>query len=158
MNPCDKSGREFDTALLVRPTCKPIYDSASNPEPIDELPASATRKNRRTIIAVSRCIIVASLLAALAGACKRENLAPTVVPHVDVADVRAKAERGEAQAQADLGRAYAQGLGVPQNYTEAAKWYIKAADQGNAAAQFALGELHEAGRGVARDDAAAAQC
>jgi uncharacterized protein len=43
------------------------------------------------------------------------------------------------------------GLGVPQDYVEAVKWYRKAADQGNARAQFDLGIMHAEGRGVPQD-------
>src|SRR5215204_1684155 len=60
---------------------------------------------------------------------------------IDIDSVRTKAESGDAQAQADLGRAYSKGEGVKQSYSEAAKWYLKSAEQGNAIAQNALGEL-----------------
>ncbi|MBE0616885.1 MAG: sel1 repeat family protein [Proteobacteria bacterium] len=46
------------------------------------------------------------------------------------------AKQGDAGAQYNLGLLYANGQGVPQNYTEAANWYRKAAEQGNASAQF----------------------
>jgi TPR repeat protein len=70
---------------------------------------------------------------------------------VDVAAVRAKAEGGDAVAQAQLGRLYAKGEGVTNSYAEAAKWYRLAADQGNSDGQFGLGELYEAGQGVKQD-------
>ena len=54
-------------------------------------------------------------------------------------------------AQFNLGAMYHTGRGVPQDYTEARKWYRKAADQGNAYAQFALGLIYEKGRGVPQD-------
>ena len=40
---------------------------------------------------------------------------------------------------------YTFGQGVPQNYTEAAKWYRLAAEQGNAQAQYNLGFLYAEG-------------
>jgi TPR repeat protein len=43
------------------------------------------------------------------------------------------------------------GEGGVQDYTEAAIWYRKAADQGNAGAQFSLGVLYENGLGLPRD-------
>lgn len=76
---------------------------------------------------------------------------------IDVAAVRPAAESGDAEAQRQLGLACARGLGVPQNYAEAAQWYRRAAEQGNAAAQAALGELYEAGQGVPYDEAEAAK-
>jgi len=47
-----------------------------------------------------------------------------------------------ADAQSALGEAYAYGNGVPQDYTQAAAWYRKAADLGNAYAQRDLGDLY----------------
>ena len=39
---------------------------------------------------------------------------------------------GNAVAQARLGWMYEKGEGVPQDYAQAAAWYLKAAEQGNA--------------------------
>ena len=54
-------------------------------------------------------------------------------------------------AQHSLGVMYANGLSVAQSYTEAVKWYRKAADQGNAKAQHNLGVMYYNGMGVAQD-------
>ena len=48
------------------------------------------------------------------------------------------------------------GRGVPQDYTQAALWYRKAAEQGNAEAQYDLGALYVKGQGVPQDYAQAA--
>ena len=61
--------------------------------------------------------------------------------------IKAKAEKGDAGAQYKLGRAYYLG----NDYTEAAKWYRRAADQGNADAQYGLGHWYFIGVGVPRD-------
>jgi TPR repeat protein len=50
-----------------------------------------------------------------------------------------------ARAQDALGRAYAYGHGVPQDYTQAASWYQKAAEKGDVDAQRDLGELYATG-------------
>ena len=68
-----------------------------------------------------------------------------------------RAGKGDAKAQFNLGLKYDTGEGVPQNYTEAAKWYRKAAEQGYAEAQFNLGTLYDEGRGVPQDYAEAAK-
>lgn len=39
------------------------------------------------------------------------------------------ADQGEARAQASLGRMYAKGQGVPQDYSKAINWARLAADQ-----------------------------
>jgi TPR repeat protein len=74
----------------------------------------------------------------------------------DVAELKKQAAAGDAKAQNSLGNMYANGTGVPQNYTEAVKWYRKAANQGFADAQLNLGSAYDQGQGVARDEGAAA--
>jgi len=49
--------------------------------------------------------------------------------------------QGLANAQCNLGLRYDNGQGVKQDYTEAARWYRKAAEQGYALAQFNLGNM-----------------
>ena len=61
------------------------------------------------------------------------------------------AKQGHSLAQFQLGVLYSQGLGVPQNYGEAAKWVRLSADQGEAEAQFNLGRMYFEGLGVAQD-------
>jgi TPR repeat protein len=51
-----------------------------------------------------------------------------------------------------LGIAYQNGQGVEPDFTEAAKWLRKAADQGDAYAQVNVGWLYANGQGVAQDD------
>ena len=50
---------------------------------------------------------------------------------------------------------YREGQGVPQDDTEAAKWYNRAAGQGLGAAQCNLGVMYATGRGVQQDYAEA---
>jgi len=64
---------------------------------------------------------------------------------------RKAAMQGNANAQLNLGVAYALGLGVPQDYAEAMKWDRKAAIQGNAGAQLEIGVMYENGQGVPQD-------
>ena len=68
---------------------------------------------------------------------------------------RPLAEQGDANAQANLGELFANGLGVPQNYAEAVNWWRKAAEQGHAVAQSNLGLMYDNGLGVAQDQAEA---
>ena len=53
--------------------------------------------------------------------------------------LRARAEKGDVDAQNNLGEMYAKGQGVPLDYVEAVSWFRKAADGGYARAQFNLG-------------------
>ena len=68
-----------------------------------------------------------------------------------------RAKRGTADAQYKLGRMYDKGQGLKQDYTEALRWYRKAADQGQANAQFRLGGMYYEGRGVLQDYTEAAR-
>jgi TPR repeat protein len=47
-----------------------------------------------------------------------------------------------------MGYLYTLGRGVPQDYTQAAIWYRRAADQGHSGAQYELGLLYDKGQGV----------
>lgn len=64
---------------------------------------------------------------------------------------RAKAERGDAGAQCDLGFCYEVGRGVPVDRLQAAQWYRRAAEQGHGTAACNLGYCYEVGIGVAVD-------
>jgi len=62
-----------------------------------------------------------------------------------------RAEKGEADAQYRLGLSYCYGQGVPQDYTEAVRWFRKAAEHGYAKAQYSLGSSYYYGGGVPHD-------
>ena len=68
-----------------------------------------------------------------------------------LSDLRRRAEEGDVKAQYDLGKIYMVGLGVSQDYQQAAKWYELASEHGFAPAQFVMGFLHEHGKGVRQD-------
>jgi len=75
-----------------------------------------------------------------------------------LADIRARAQRGDAQSQFEMGAAFHFGnLGVAKDDVEASKWYRKAAEQNNAPAQCNLGACYHDGQGVATDDVEAAK-
>jgi len=61
------------------------------------------------------------------------------------------AQAGNRDAQASLGYLYEIGRGVPQDETQAALWFRRAAEQGQPFAQYQLGLLYDKGRGVPQD-------
>src|SRR6266496_1792319 len=68
-----------------------------------------------------------------------------------LADIRGESEKGDAQAQFELGEANWSGnFGVTRNYMEAVKWYRKAAEQGHPIAQNNLGVCYDRGEGVSK--------
>ena len=58
------------------------------------------------------------------------------------------ANDGNADAMHALGKCYARGKGVDEDFDLAAKWYRKAADAGKAEAMYKLGKCYRDGRGV----------
>ena len=70
---------------------------------------------------------------------------------MELESLRQRAEQGDADAQYNLGFVYQTGLGVPQDFVEAVRWYRLAADQGFAEAQANLGRAYYTGQGVPQD-------
>ncbi len=66
-------------------------------------------------------------------------------------NAQALAAKGDANAEALLGRAYYEGVGGTRNYATAQAWPNKAVAQNNADAMFFLGLMYEYGRGVRQD-------
>ena len=72
-----------------------------------------------------------------------------------VARYRSFAERGNAEAQRELGTQYFLGIGVPMDRTEAVKWFHKAIEQGDVDARCRLAYCYFNGEGVPEDKAEA---
>ena len=74
----------------------------------------------------------------------------------EMARLKPLALGGDAQAQYEVGRRYADGVGVRVDYGRALDWFNKAAAQGNAQAMNGLGIMYFHGEGVPRrlDEAA----
>jgi uncharacterized protein len=66
----------------------------------------------------------------------------------EIDQLLARAKAGDRDAQLDIGRAYGDGIGVPQSDSLAMKWYRAAAEQGNATAQNNVGLMFRSGRGA----------
>lgn len=62
-----------------------------------------------------------------------------------------KANKGNPDAQYQLGLLYLAGRGTLQDFSEAAKWFIMAAEQNHPFAQYELGLLYQVGQGVDMD-------
>lgn len=72
-------------------------------------------------------------------------------PQRSLADLQTLANRGDADAQWQLGLRYHNGEGVLRNDTQAMLWFQLAAEQGHVTAEAALGAYYWAGRGVPQD-------
>ena len=69
----------------------------------------------------------------------------------NIADLMAKAEQGDADAQFNLGFMYLMGEVIPLDYKEAFRWYRASAVQGNSSAQGSLGGMYHKGLGLPQD-------
>ena len=101
-------------------------------------------------------VIVLLLVAPLVGQSKESKKTAQPFPNQAaeaqfVAEMRVQGERGDAVAQYLLGRHYCEGRGVPLDFTEAVKWFRKAAEQGHAEAQVDLGDRYFLGEGLPKD-------
>ena len=100
---------------------------------------------------MSRHVVCIALVAATLTACVQTQDEHSPAAQA-LADLRASAEAGDAEAQFILGGIYVAGVGVPQDDAEAIAWYRRAAEQGDARAQYNLGGMYREGRGVPQDD------
>ena len=65
--------------------------------------------------------------------------------------IELRAEQGDIDAQIFLGANYYMGLNVTQDYSKAARWYLRAAEQGSDVAQNIIGAMNEKGKGVSKN-------
>ena len=108
----------------------------------EKMKARAQRRDQ-TILASSRPLAPA-----------QPNPSHALPPNTDAAtleQLRQLAERGDPSGEYALGARYAFGDGVGQNYSEAVRWFFRAAEQGHVISQATLGAYYMAGRGVTMD-------
>ena len=102
-------------------------------------------------------LVVAALLLAVTAAPSRADFADGLAAfdagdyQTTLEEWRPLAEAGDAEAQVALAGLYLDGLGVPRDQVEGARWYRLAAEQGEPVAQMNLGDLYSRGQGVPRD-------
>jgi TPR repeat protein len=99
---------------------------------------------------VKRVLVSPLLFAILLQGCDWQSHDKPSVPGPNT-QVLSDAKAGNQAAQTRLGWMYHSGQGAPQDDTQAAYWYRKAADQGNALAQLAVGISYATGRGATQD-------
>ena len=68
---------------------------------------------------------------------------------------RKAAQSGSAAGELNVGLAYFNGTGVPQDLVEAVKWFLKAAAHGSAEACDQMGRVYQHGWGARQDYEAA---
>ncbi len=68
-----------------------------------------------------------------------------------IEEVHLAAVTGNVSSQIELADMYFYGIEVPVSYSNAIKWYVKAALQGNSLATIKVGMMYEHGQGVMND-------
>lgn len=68
--------------------------------------------------------------------------------HNEIRQLKSEAEDGGLAAQNEMGTRSVSGLGLPQDFDAALKWYNLAAEKGYAVSQFNLAGMYEQGFGV----------
>ena len=112
-----------------------------------------SRRMRRTFITLAAAMAAMAPVAVLADILGDAYRAYGSGHFADAAQLLLPlAEEGRAEAQLYLGKMYADGEGVTQDFQLSLHWYLKAADQGLAAAQASVGAAYMAGLGVLRDN------
>ncbi len=129
-----------------------------------DLPLSTPRRILLFAVALTLILVVAWLIrtwphgnhqpalhtTGLSSSEKDKPSQATALP-VGIDGLRQLAEQGDAAGQFALGVHYATGEDVPQDYSEAVRWFSLAAQQGHVMAQATLGAYYWAGRGVPQD-------
>jgi TPR repeat protein len=100
---------------------------------------------------LSSVFLAAVVFLLVACADRRTGQENALVPQVDRESLISNAERGTAQEQYNLGLQYERGMVMSQNFSEAVRWYRRAAIQGDANGQFKVCEMSERGQGVPQD-------
>lgn len=111
-----------------------------------------TKAHRYKVLVVSLVLAGACLLQPDANAADARIIYSIPTPAAALPGLYARAEQGDPIAQLRLGVVHEKGLGVPQNFAEAARWYILAAEQGIAEAQFNLALMYRDGQGVSKSN------
>src|SRR5262245_33074982 len=79
-----------------------------------------------------------------------------VSAQINIEDLKIRADAGDKAATRRLAESYYLGRdGVDQNFEEAARWYLKLAQQGDVRAQTTIGLMYSRGYGVQKDPQAA---
>ena len=91
------------------------------------------------------------LLLFLVGSAVQSLGEPTGAERREFEAIKARAEKGDGEAQISLAAHYANGTGVARDPAKSVKWLRKAADQGVARAQCLLGLAYANGDGVKLD-------
>ena len=107
-------------------------------------------RNYSVAMNLHRFILILTLVSSPVVFCPLSAQPNEVTPAL-LDETKAKAEKGDAEAQDKLGFYYGRGALVKQDYDESARWFRKAAEQGHAPGQLHLALAYAKNKGVPRD-------
>ncbi len=165
--------REPEFSKQVSPPLPEIIAEQIPEQAPDTAPAAPSRLHYRTLLGLAIAVI-ATVLGYLAGPIVERRWArppqtsrqsaveaastvsrPSAIDHDAQANslgsLQKLANRGDADAQWQMGVRYHNGEGVPRDDAQAMQWFLRAAEQGHVIAQATLGAYYWAGRGVPQD-------
>ncbi|MGA2242340.1 MAG: tetratricopeptide repeat protein [Verrucomicrobiota bacterium] len=123
---------------------------AGKSAPVRSESAWACRRSDRGLILIAVVMmVISSIVVAWDCYALLESRQPRYQARM-LAELRTRAERGEAAAQYRMGNRYYRGLGVATNWPKAFYWFREAAERGHIGAQLALGLRYLQGAGTAQ--------
>ena len=119
----------------------------------DELKSSRSIATKLWLRGLKKPLVVIGFVAfiSLWGTFELANRLPIDVMPKEIVQLVERAERGDVNAQLELGHAYSKGEKVDKNYEISKDFFEKAAAQGDPEAMTALGIIYFLGRGVTQD-------
>ena len=153
---CGVSLRVPEGATYLRcPSCKHEQDRNGAPRPQrPPVPPDDAPVDESFGAPFVGLLAVVAVLVVLGFALTRVESTKSVKQSVDPFQIESLLElagAGDVSAQFNLGNAYRDGQGVPQDHAQSLAWYRKAAEQGYADAQLSLGYAYGVGQGVSQD-------
>jgi len=106
----------------------------------------------RHFLSLAIVLVVSTVCTATAPCRGNESMRQPFKSDTELLQLLRGARDGDREAQFRAGVNYENGCGVAQDFSQAADWYRKAADNGHPAAQNSLGSLYVQGHGVAQSD------
>lgn len=142
------------------PSPAPETSSAPAPAPTTEAPAAPQVSDAPAVTTTpdsEQAALQPSTEAPTPAPAPEPTPAPAAAPSTpqtppsDLEILQARANDGDADAQFALGVRHRDGIGVEPNYSTAADWFDRAAQQGHVPAQLGLGIMYRQGLGRPRD-------
>jgi localization factor PodJL len=156
-SPAGAKRTDAEATDIAHPAVAPVAETATETAPLSEpevtgsFPAPSGSAESSPPAAHAAKTTGEPVSAATSPQPKPAGLRSDKLPASFSSSLRTAALTGDAGAQYEIGRRYAEGRDVAQDLTSAAEWFERAAKRGLAPAQFRLAGLYEKGLGVKKN-------